>query len=365
MNGIWRVLIFILPFSLSAFQPSESDQETIRKVPAKKTDWITLNQGPHIQGGINTFLTGDFIYWTARMDGLSFAASGLGNQQTNVAPGHLYDPNWKWDSGFKVGLGHNLPHDQWDIYLEYTWIESRADRTITGNTIDPKWNVSDLESFISRSLLPNAIESAKGNWSLRFNVIDLELRRNFYVSPYLSLRPYIGMKTTWQDINYQVTYQTRFTDQISKSRLHMENDADFWGIGMRTGTDTTWHIDSVFSIYGSFAISALWSQYETVREDKRLDSNSPYPNPTPELNTEINTYHTQKDFHTLKGILEFEIGIRAEWWMRDSRYHYLIQAGWEEQLWVNHNPFIKTHFVESTSGDMILQGFVLKMRFDF
>jgi len=365
MKHLWRLLFLLLPFSLDAFHYGASEREHTGKVPDETPRRITPDAGPSVEGGINLFITGDFIYWTARMDGLAFAATGLGNNRSTVSRGRVYYPDWKWDAGFKVGIGHNLPHDGWDVSIEYTWLHSSATRSIKGDTIDPNWNVSDLEAFISPNLLSGVITRAQGNWHLHYNVVDLELGRNYFISHYLSLRPHIGMKGSWQDIDYRVRYQTQLTTQVPESNLRMKNDADFWGIGMRTGLNTTWHVDPIFSVYGNFAIAALWCQYEIKRRDTRSDSASPAPNPTPQLNTVTTVYDTEKDFHTLKGVLEFAIGIRGEWWFADDRYHFLVQAGWEEQLWINHNQFIKTHFVESAHGDMILQGFVLKMRFDF
>src|SRR3990167_2006006 len=31
-----------------------------------------------------------------------------------------------WAPGFRVGLGYNMHHDQWDTQLSYTWFRSKA-----------------------------------------------------------------------------------------------------------------------------------------------------------------------------------------------------------------------------------------------
>jgi hypothetical protein len=77
---------------------------------------ITPNAGPRIDSDWNVFLTADFIYWTIRQDGMFYAVSGAG---TGASGGKVHDLDWKWEPGFKVGLGFNLPHDGWDLFAEY------------------------------------------------------------------------------------------------------------------------------------------------------------------------------------------------------------------------------------------------------
>lgn len=355
-------LLFLLMFPL--FLSAHLSQGT-GKVSEKPHEQITPHAGPRVEAGIDVFMTADFIYWTGRMDGLAYVASGQGNNQTSVSRGRVCSPDWEWDPGFKVGLGHNLPHDGWDIYAEYTWFHSTATDSKKGNTLDPNWNISNIEAIVSPTVLASGfIDRASSHWHLHYNVIDLELGRNYFVSQYLSLRPFFGFKTTWQDIDYRVRYHSSIQSGL-ESNFRMRNDADFWGIGLRTGLDMTWHISPVFSVYGNMALSALWCQYDIKRRDTRTDAQGVSPTPGPPLGTQIITYDTQKDFHTLKGVLELSIGIRGEWWFSDNRYHFLVQTGWEEHVWINHNQLIKTHFVASAHGDMILQGFTLKIRFGF
>ena len=354
MKHAWRALLLLLPCYLVAHPYSRPERETTGQVIDETSKRITPDAGPSVNGGIDVFITADFLYWTGRMDGLSYVTAGLGNNITSVSRGKAYFPDWEWDAGFKVGLGHNLPHDGWDISTQYTWFHTSATDYTKGTTLDPNWDISNLGTFITSSDLPGSVSRADATWKLKYNVVDLELGRNYFISHYLSLRPHFGFKVSWQDIDYRIHYQVELSDQ--ESHLRMKNDTDFWGIGLRSGLDTAWHINPVFSVYGDFALSALWSQYEVKRRDTRSDVDS---------NTSIITYDTEKDFHTLKPVLELSIGLRGEWWCSDNRYHFLVQAGWEEQLWINHNQFVKMHFAQSAHGDLILQGFTLKGRFDF
>ncbi len=322
---------------------------------------ITPNAGPRVEHGIDVFFTADFIYWTARMDGLAYAITGSGDGISNANKGSVKHPDWGWDPGFKVGAGLNLPHDGWDVYAEYTWLYSNGDhkKSVNGSNILAPWNISNLSNLLSSS----EITDANADWDIHFHTVNLSLGRNYFISNFLTLKPFVGFKGSWIDQDYRVRYT--LGEGTIDSTLKMNNDQDFWGLGLRTGLDTGWQLTSILSLYGNFAISALWSQFEVERKDTRNDSSNPGGPNNPPLNTTITVLNSENDFHTIKGVVEFGLGLRAEWWFFDDRYHFLVQGGWEEQLWINHNNLLKTHFVESDHGDLILQGFTMKLRFDF
>ena len=344
--------------------PMEHDGPSVAgaMTPDNLPKGVTADAGPRITPGVTVFLSGDFIYWTGRMDGLGYAYTGYGNPNNvplmNVSKGSVKHPDWSWDPGFKVALGLGLPHDGWDLSAEYTWYQTSGSDSTTSSSMDVLWNIADF----LRQPGSGDIVSAKGSWDLHFNAIDLELGRNYFISPYLKLRPHVGFKGTWQDIDYSAEARY-FPEQGIDNLLKMKNDQDYWGIGIRAGLDTAWQFDNNWSIYGDFALSALWSRYDVDRKDtmNQLDNLAP----DAILNTPFNIIHTENDFHTIKGVLEFGIGMRGEWWFSCERFHILLQAGWEEQIWINHNNLLHIEFNEANHGDMILQGLTMKLRLDF
>lgn len=116
---------------------------------------------PQVCKGIDFFITADFIWWTAREDNLTYARNGI---NSDIGPGLIYQedakkgrekfPDWNWNPGFKIGLGKNLSHDQWDIYFEYTWLYSKADKTSIKRPLDTLdsifagWQVGGFVNFI-------------------------------------------------------------------------------------------------------------------------------------------------------------------------------------------------------------------------
>ena len=296
--------------------------------------------GPLVCDGANVYFKGTFILWTPRQDGLEYTMSGVGN---NTSKGDVHSVDFGVEPGFKVGLGYDIPHDGWDLFLQYTWLHGNA---------DDKTSRTNVDALFNPQILP--IEESKADWNLKFNVIDLELARNFFVSKYLKLRPFAGFKGTWQSQNYDVDYTTHnVLTTIHQTRI----DQDFWGFGIRGGMNTAWHFTNSWSIFGNFAISALWSGYDVDRKDTDLFPAAPGITDT--------TLDTENNYHTVSPVLELMIGLRWETWFYYDEYHIAIDAGWEEQVWWGHNRYVVIDQPQHNGGNLSFQGLTLTVRFDF
>ena len=60
--------------------------------------------------------------------------------------------------------------------------------------------------------------------------------------------------------------------------------------------------------------------------------------------------------------LDLEMGFRWMMSFDDNTYAFLLQAGWEQQIWVNHE---QVNAVDGHPGDLSLQGFNFRARFYF
>jgi hypothetical protein len=318
---------------------------------------VTPSAGPRVLGGWDTFITADFIYWTPRVGGLGSLLSGY-TPTTPSIQGKVFNPHWKWDAGFKVGLGRNLPHDGWDTTLDFTWFESNARNRTQDPNLFPIWNIA------SQYNIPSALNEYAGNgiyasdmrWSFWMNWFDLELGRNCYLSPYFKLRPFGGLKTAFGMQKYAVQYtrQINFNNQAKDS---MNNDFHYFGIGPRAGVNSSWQFSETWSLYGDFAGSLLWSQFLQHRKDTS-ETLAAIPIPR------VVFLNINNHLNTCIPVLEFALGLRWETWFSDDDYHVLLQAGFEEQIWFNYNHILTTQ-KEASSGNLTTQGLTARFRFDF
>ncbi|MCB1082115.1 MAG: hypothetical protein KDK63_03105 [Chlamydiia bacterium] len=303
---------------------------------------ILPNAGPRIQKDWNVFLTLDFIYWTVRQDGMFYAVTGNG---TNARKGEVHDLNWSWNPGFKGGLGFNLPHDGWDVFAEYTWIHSDAksskSQAAETSTMIPYWNVQGLSDGI--------FVRGSGEWDVHFNNVTLDIGRNAYLSQYMKLRLFAGLQAAWINQDYKARFNLS-TGESGRVRL----DQEFWGVGLRAGLNDTFQFTKNFSFFADLSLALLWGKFDLDRRDRVISVG----------NIASNTLRTGVSPYTEEPVIDLAAGFRYDGWFYADRFHFLLQLGWEHQLWVLHNEVIKASEPDH-AGDLVLQGLTLKARFDF
>jgi hypothetical protein len=311
---------------------------------------VTPSAGPRVINGIGMFATGDYLYWVAKQDNMQYASTGYTNDNfISTAPGSASNLKFRFHSGFKAGLGFSFGHDYWDLSSTYTWFLSDNNTgSVKGGeysgltpSFDPYIDLSYADYFTKASSL----------WTLHFNVIDVDLGRNFYISKYLSLRPFIGLKGSWQKQKSSSSYLGMMIDTPFSYSRNLKSS--FWGIGIHTGCNTAWHLAGTWSIYGDIAFSSLWGPFQTKRTDKSSSSGS-----------DVTPVSQTNNFHTLSPVLELALGLRKEQWFYHNRFHVAVQAGWEEQIWWDQNQFAWNRSI-SLNGNLILQGLTARIRFDF
>src|SRR5208283_3143729 len=90
-------------------------------------------------------LFADYIYWyTSETVDLSFTLN-----QNSAFESSFKTFAFGWAPGFRVGLGYNMLHDQWDSQLSYTWFQSKASGHTSGE-VTPSFfaaRLSALEPF--------------------------------------------------------------------------------------------------------------------------------------------------------------------------------------------------------------------------
>ncbi|MES2200416.1 MAG: Lpg1974 family pore-forming outer membrane protein [Chlamydiota bacterium] len=345
-----------LPLSLFCMTQIAADNG-IQIPEGKITDYhcihpdITPSAGPRVVDGVDMFFTGDYIYWTAREDNLEYASTGYTNDDDHsVDSGLSKSPKSQYKTGFKAGFGFNFGHDCWDSLLNYTWFQSNNNKSsITADyedgltpSFDPYISLGSADFF----------NSAKSKWDFHFNTIDWELGRNCYISKYLSLRPFVGLKGSWQKQTLKNCYKGEVADLAFS--YHNNTNSSFWGVGIRSGLNTSWHLSESWSLYGDLALSALWSSFDNHRNDSYH---------TPSLG-KIHPVSTRGSTNTLAPVLELAMGLRKDVWFFQDRLHIGLQAGWEEQIWWDQN-HLSLNKGLAREGNLYLQGLTARLRLDF
>jgi len=353
---------------------------------------VTPEAGVVVSGGVDVYILADYIYWHASEGGLSYVYNGgvtpatvVGSSDNILSQGTYRHPQFKLNSGFKVGLGLDFHYDGWDMGLTYTWLRSHATDSFavapTGASNSALWSTQAV-AFLSPVAIGNTVLMSSGaptsgsaDWRLHLNVLDLELGRAFFVSPKIVCRPHFGLKGTWDTQKYNVNYavapgsaQELYTSSdVVKVGIATESETyeiarkqNFWGIGPRTGMNSCWMFSRNFSFFGNWALAALWGQFKNTRTDTaNVDASSGTA-----IVSNYTAVNARARTHQLSPVLELELGLRYDYWFCDDEYRFRLGASWENQVWFNQNHFIDAG-ADSVLGDLSLQGFTLNVRFDF
>jgi hypothetical protein len=335
---------------------------------------ITPVANPKPDGWINLFITADYINWKVYEEGLAFAFDGVANAPAAVNPasartGNVIRPDFKWESGFKVGIGNKFSHDGWDIYAQYTWLNSKAESEEEVDCCVTEVITAKTNYWLATAACPEAmlVGEEGARWRLKgFNVLDLELGRNFYVSKFLTLRPFGGLKFSWQRQQYKVKYNgvTFIGDQSATppststiplgSNVEIDLSQRTFGTGLRAGMDTQWYFCKWFGGYGDFALTALWNRFREFRE---VDVNTPVPSSFTSENIKDRVFD-------VTAVLELGLGLFVEWAFSNDNYMFSLAVGWENQVWFNQNNMIFL-MNNGAPGNLSLQGFTLRAEFAF
>ncbi len=304
----------------------------------------TASASPQISGE-EWFFTGDLLWWQANEGGMDYAQIFNSFPATaSFAPVENRVLTFKWDYGFRAGIGKTFQHDKWDLYTNFTWFQtenSQATSLHEGVFITPL-----------RSVPLVLASQVKIHWEIDFYTLDLNLGRNYFVSPKLAFHPYLGLKGAV--IDQHVNTHSHF---ISGPLLKAKDKNDFWGIGPSMGLEGKWFLDYGFHLFSSLGGAILWGDF-TVRHKEIFPS------------FDVVRNKLDLGLHQIVPMTQFQLGLGYETNLYHNRYHLGIGARYEIQYWWNQNQmpyfsFFSLERFQRYAEDLSLQGITADVRFDF
>ncbi|NGX26746.1 MAG: hypothetical protein K940chlam6_00671 [Chlamydiae bacterium] len=288
-------------------------------------------------------LFADLLVWKASEQPSLLWASSLGSTLGNIEVFEGKNLTFDWDTGFRVGGGHVFECDCWDVQLYYTWFRSHGSKTI------PKKDEIIFTQFFAGFLKEDLAESAKIKLSLKYNMFDGQLGRNFCLTECFSLRPHIGLKGGWIDQAICTEWENVILLPFSQFTSTEDLTNDFWGIGPSAGVDSKWELGRCFSIFGDFEMALLWGTWKNT---------DVYKNTRSEV-----TNVKMKDSHLGSLMMGVYAGLG---WETDicAWTHFTARLGYEAQIWFSQFR-IPTFQQLRVHGDLTLQGGTLNLSFEF
>lgn len=325
------------------------------------------------------------FYWNAHQDGMEYAIDNqIKNpgeepilqdiqELNNLVDAQYENPHFKWDFGFKIGLGYNSTCDGWDIGVLWTWYRGKASSHIEADSDDNHTFVTLWSAFAPPSGSVTYATDISTYWKLQLNLVDIELGREFWVSRYLTFRPHMGLRIAFLKQDYHIENKGGSWDSISLLNNEVDLDNDFKGVGIRGGFDTIWNFGRGWALYGNFAAAIIYGKFHVEHdEDNRLAV-------APHTKTDI--LDTKDSFRASRGIVDFAIGIQWSTMFCQCRYALTAMLGWEHHLFFDQNQMWRVvrigdadsllpnnlgeNVFHQRRGDLSTQGWTLTLRFEF
>ncbi len=404
MKKAW-FLLSILPTMAHAgiFKAKETQKPPVKDVnPANRTDQIQTPSGNFriAEKELGFFPIADALYWIASENGLSpFVRASV---ESNGAIGSLgfssaskekvNNLDFKWNWGWRVGLGYSIPHDQWDLSFAWTKYQGRAHksvavpftgtdtgtgRAIPGDHIFPSWSIPAPALSALSGNTPYLVLTLAAKWKLHLNLCDLNLGRKFFVSKWLTLRPNVGLRGAFIEQRYQIAYTGLNTNPDAQSTTTIADavqmKSHFRAAGLLAGLDTQWGLFKRVSLYANADLSLLYGSFRVRQREAATGTNIGRFTSS----GESDAIQISDHFHNLKAITDLAIGLSWDQYLANGRFHLGLHVGWEHHLFFGQNQF-KKYILDASlitnvpqvnyvalNQDLTLQGGVAGIRLDF
>jgi hypothetical protein len=326
---------------------------------------------PGICQGWNISVRGDWLYWQANETGLGYALNQdfpVGTNSTTgesefMGSGKAANPSFAWSTGFRAGLNYNIPHDQWDVNLLWSYYDGNGHNSQHSNS-------EEKPTILTGFIHPNAYNldtapvcmSANSHISINLNVIDLDLGRQFKTGKWLSLRPYLGAKAVWLDQTYNIHYNDvfkSFLDEdptLSNYLNHMTNN--FWGMGAKAGLGMDFGLRWGISLFSDLSFSLLYGLFDTSRTERYTLSQKNSEGES----IDATVIAEDNEFHAGRAVADIQIGLRWTKALFKERIRLLLQTSWEQHMFFSQNQFMRFSDPQywgnytQNQGDVYFQG---------
>ena len=335
------------------------------EVPAR-AKVITTPTAPIVRDNKNIFFSAEYLLMTATEANTSYARQtfpslAFGDQKVRKC----YDVEFDWNSGFRVGLGYDMGHDRWDTQVNWTWMQNHGHDRKSDST-NQLFSTNAMPSVYAESGL--VADTFNSHINLHLNILDWQLGREFFLSKWLKVRPFAGLKTAWVNQTWKTTATgdiIAMNTDLTKYEVKMQQK--FWGIGPMIGFNSEWGLVSHLSLYANGSFALLSGFFKDYRNDIGTQSS-----PVATINNPF-----KKSSHNAQSITELQMGLRWQQWSSCEGYRFSIQAGWDAILFAEHNHLFaingesgvsgigQTQHLEELGGNLMFQGLSIGLRLDF
>jgi hypothetical protein len=307
--------------------------------------------------GFDVFIDGSFIYWQAMEGGLELGVKYKDPEEILKIFSSNINIDFKYKPGFKVGIGTSLHHDNWLLSAEYTRLHLKNIKRILPDDLSDGYYIST-----SWTRDPERFYYSLAEWQLKYDVVDLEMSRPYYLGSCLVLKPFASLRggviKQYYDIKFSVDYP-------STTLWVVDVEQKSWLVGPRAGIDCDWIFFDYFRFISNIAFSMCYQHiaikgYNAKYENGDLDD--PFWNADNRENQLV---------PNAEGALGLSWG---SYFGNNNRWHFSLSALYEVHYFFDQNKILATSLGQLTTGavaiifpayNLMMHGLTLTARFDF
>ncbi len=304
------------------------------------------------KGEWKVFLQANYTLLQAKEKGLSLANSY--NKKTTTI-----DMDFDFENSFKVGACSKLNHDNWEVFLEYSRLRAKNKKDSyakTGGFLIPTM------VYFKEAETPSTNNHASfcyDRWLLNYDMVDLQVKRPYYVGTNLIFKPHAGLRGGWIKQKNNANYIfTNLTDPASNIKAGSKSKSSSWLIGARCGVDTSWLVNYGFRMFSDIAIAQCYQHFKSFFKQDNYQ------------NTNKLSKNIKEKIGYLTPIIDINSGFGWGSYLDDQNYHFDIAISYEFHYLFCQN-MIRSLMdeilrnVDTKAEDLFLHGLNITLRFDF
>lgn len=364
LRKLWSVLgVACLSINLSAAAgttQATGTQQSIKPVLGTCSD-ATCYAGPLLhQDSAGIIIGAEYLLWSMRQEGLEYIASNYSTTTSQTEQGYVSGPRFNLHSGFRVMAGVTIAEsDNVDINVSYTWL---ARTTSNNNQTGLQNTYATINTDpVGSNGAPVQVASATGTWKADYNLFDLEIGRlSTFAKDSLNLRPFWGLRGTWQTQEYNVIY-SQFANNADLATYFAKQKTG--GVGVRTGFNYIWNLfanegyKGGFAIVGTSSIAGVYGSTSILQQSTETTSG----------NTAFYT-NVKDSMQRIIPVIDLSLGL--SWNVMfggdaDDEYALEFHAKWDTQSWIGMGKQFAGTLNDRGSQNLTLQGLTVGLGFWF
>jgi hypothetical protein len=265
------------------------------------------------------------------------------------------------------------------VGFAFTFLYSDATRELSVPSVPTTIPGTYLTPQLFQGVLGDYATEASGHWRMNFFTYDLGLSREYFLTPKVTAKPYIGARGLAIYQSYLAKYDGVFINTVNSTLVgagtRYAQSQTMWGVGLKVATDLAFQLPAHFSLFGNLGGSLLYGHFNSRQ---RVQGGLAHPNLTPYNPT------VQQHGYDLQTGLEGSLGIQWQHWYPKNNNCITASFAFEAQQWFDMNKWSRTSTTTLTPaapvggqtsisipgpdqehGDLTFMGFAFALQWDF